>query len=352
MKIVYVTDIHDALKDLRRLLSKTEADLYLLSGDIIYKAFYEEEKIYNFVCLQEELYQIGAHFGQDLYPMDLAIEILRFPDKYTSIHWDTTELEKKADTYRQLFEAATKTMKGKYSLVEELIQKHSHATTWILPGNYDLDLRYTDLHERNLHRKIKHKRALKFAGYGGAPVKTSGIPEKLAIVYHEKQENGRLYSEPLDFFNRVEPNILMLHNPAYGYFDRIPGLGHVGSQGIRTYLDEHKPLLVLSGHIHEDYGIAQRKGTIFLNPSNFGGVDSAQGWQNGGFYSEIIIKDKQIQTVSFMRIGTKTAVPLMNISITDEGLVSQGKVSRLPARHKNTLELNQLIRDANGNVIC
>ena len=40
MKIIYATDIHDALKELRILLSNTEADLYLLSGDILYKAFY------------------------------------------------------------------------------------------------------------------------------------------------------------------------------------------------------------------------------------------------------------------------------------------------------------------------
>ena len=40
MKIIYLTDIHDGLSGLKSVFQNTEADLYLLSGDIIYKAFY------------------------------------------------------------------------------------------------------------------------------------------------------------------------------------------------------------------------------------------------------------------------------------------------------------------------
>ena len=147
-------------------------------------------------------------------------------------------------------------------MIRELIEKFSKAPTWVLPGNYDIDLCYTDLAEYNLHKQVKYKRSLKFAGYGGAPVQTPGIPEKLALRYHETNKEGQLYSEPLSFFREHQADILVLHNPAYGYFDCIPGLGHVGSQGIRTYLDEHDPLLVLSGHVHEDYGVARSRNTI------------------------------------------------------------------------------------------
>lgn len=40
MKIIYLTDIHDGLHGLKRILQTTDADLYLFSGDIIYKAFF------------------------------------------------------------------------------------------------------------------------------------------------------------------------------------------------------------------------------------------------------------------------------------------------------------------------
>ena len=345
VKIIYLTDIHDALKDLRRLLDSTEAELYLLSGDILYKAFYEEEKIYNFVCLQEEFYQLAREFSQDIYPMDLALEILRFPDKYASEHLNADRLAQKAEEYRKLFEMAAKTMKEKYSLIRELIDKFAQAPTWVLPGNYDIDLRYTDLEEYNLHTQIKYKRSLKFAGYGGAPIQTPGIPEKLALRYHETTKKGQLYSEPLSFFKGARADILVLHNPAYGYFDCIPSLGHVGSQGVRAYLDEHEPLLVLSGHVHEDYGAARSKNTIYLNPSNFGGVESVQGWQPGGSYAEIYIKDKQIANIVFMQLKEDHICPLMRVYNTEKGLL--GELDRSHKNHSH-IDLNLLIRDNAG----
>ena len=352
MKVIYLTDIHDSLKGLRELLASTEADLYLLSGDILYKAFYEEEKIYNFVCLQEEFYQLARQFKQNTYPLDLALEIIRFPKKYITAENNVKTLQEKAHHYRQLFEIAAKTMKGKYTLIKKLIEKYAQATSWVLPGNYDIDLHHTDLEALSLHCQIKYKDSLKFSGYGGAPVQTSGIPEKLAIDYHETQEDGQLYSEPLHFFKQSEPDVLVLHNPAYGYFDCIPSYGHVGSQGIRRYLDEHSPSLVLSGHVHEDYGVALRNGTIFLNPSNFGGVDSPQGFQPGGSYAEIYFTDTEVVRIVFMQMKQNKLFPIMSVEnkkqeligkLDEQSLISLGKDMHLNPR--------QFIRDANGVVL-
>ena len=354
MKIIYLTDIHDALKGLRCILQNTQADLYIISGDILYKAFYEEETIYNFVCLQEELYQLVRQLKLDLYPIDLATDILRSPEKYIdSAESQKKELwQEKAQTYRQLFETAAKTMREKYTLIRDLIEKYAKAQVWMLPGNYDIDLHYTDLSEHNLHNKVKYKRTLKFAGYGGAPVQTSGIPEKLAITYHEHQKDGQLYSEPLHFFQEEQPDVLVLHNPVYGYFDRIPGIGNVGSQGIRTYLDEHQPLLVLSGHVHEDYGVASNGKTIFLNPSNFGGVDSPQGWQEGGYYAEIYLKNNAIDNIVFMQLTEEKILSLMQVKNKPQGLIREV----LPeAKHSKTdthLDLDLLLRDACGKAIA
>ncbi len=323
MKIIYLTDIHDALKNLRSLLDSTHTDLYLLSGDIIYKAFYEEEKIYDFVSLQEYFYHICQDIQEFQYPMDLVSDILRFPEKYTKQETKSKDLQEKAHRYREFFEIAAKTMKEKYSLIRELIEKYANAPAWLLPGNYDIDLRYTDLRDYDLHRQVKYKRAVKFAGYGGAPIRASGIPEKLSIVYHEEQEQGHLYSEPLEFFTEAQPDILVLHNPAYGFFDCIPSLGHVGSQGIRRYLDENQPSLVLSGHVHEDYGVALAKETVFLNSGNFGGVDSAHGWQEGGSYAEIYLEDKRVSSIRFLQLKEKKHYTLMRIHNTEQGLLGE-----------------------------
>jgi Icc-related predicted phosphoesterase len=314
MKIIYLTDIHDGLQGLKTVLTQTEADLYLFSGDIIYKAFFSEDRIIDFCGLQEEFYSLLTGNQEGLKPYDFATHIIRFPNKYKS------ELVHKAILYRELFQRAAKTMKEKYALIEGLIQKYSKSMVFTLPGNYDIDLQYTALYERDLHRKSFTVKNLKLSGYGGAPIPTSGIPEKLAVVFHEYRKNGKSYSEPEEFFDEEKPDICVIHNPAYGYLDKIPGLGHVGSQGIRGYLEDHSPSLVVSGHVHEDQGVIRRGKTIFLNPSNFGAVDSIAGFQPGGYFAEIFLDEKVVSGINLMRVQDKTISRYMEIKNGESGL--------------------------------
>ena len=300
MKIIYLTDIHDALKNLKIIMKETEADLYLFSGDIIYKAFFNTDKLIEFCTIQDELYKFAENSGEQINPYDLASRVLRFPRKYDEI------VHAKANYYRNLFHKAAKTMKEKYSLIEDMVKKYLHSEAWFLPGNYDIDLQYTDLYERDLHRKSIEYGGMKISGYGGAPIVTSGIPEKLAVKFHEYNRNGDVYSEPEDFFREEMPDIMAIHNPAYGFLDKIPSYGHIGSQGIRRYIDDESPALVLSGHVHEDQGIIKQRNTLFLNPSNFGPVESVYGLQGGGYYTEIYTEGKSVARVNLMILeGTK-----------------------------------------------
>ncbi len=345
MKIVYCTDIHDALKELRILLLATDADLYLLSGDILYKAFYQEDTIYQFVCLQEEFWSLAAERGEKIAPFDLAQDILRYPDKYGK----DEDLMLKAAEYRLLFNKAAKTMKDKYELIEELIRKYGNAECRMLPGNYDIDLRHTALEHRDLHRKKVTIGGMKFAGYGGAPIATSGIPEKLAVVFHESSHDGHLYSEPELFFAESQPDVMVIHNPAYGFFDRIPGIGHVGSLGLRNHIDQYSPALVVSGHVHEDYGVCVKKnGTVLLNTSNFGGVDSAYGWQEGGSFAEITIDRGRVNQVKLNRLEGATVHPLMVVNIMNN---RPHRTLFNGAREHTPLDLEMFVRDYNGNPI-
>jgi len=296
MKITYLTDIHDGLHGLKTILQKTESDLYLFSGDIIYKAFYSYDRIIEFCGVQEEIYYLLGETKDDLTPFDFTTRAIRFPEKYS------TELVQKSHLYRELYNKAAKTMKEKYEIIEGLIQKYASSQVFCLPGNYDLDFQYTELYEREIHRKSFEKEGIKFSGYGGAPVWTSGIPEKLAVVFHEYTKNGNNYSEPEEFFREEEPHVCVIHNPAYGFFDKIPGHGHIGSQGIRRYLDEYDPILVVSGHVHEDQGVRKRKNTVFVNPSNFGPVDSVYGHQPGGYFSDIFIENDVVTKVNLNRV--------------------------------------------------
>ena len=74
-----------------------------------------------------------------------------------------------------------------------------------------------------------------------------------------------------DIYNRLKSvskkgMVLMVHAPPYGINDTIPSGLHVGSTSIMKIVREFKPLLVLSGHIHEAIGNVVEDGITFVNP--------------------------------------------------------------------------------------
>ncbi|MFN3605389.1 MAG: metallophosphoesterase [Leptonema sp. (in: bacteria)] len=341
IKIVFLTDIHDSLEELKILLQITKADLYLICGDILYYAFNDLERVLRFVTLQEEFYYLIKENKENIDPYDLATKILR--DHKSK----NTELYFKAAEYRLLFHSATKTMKEKYTYIEDIIQRYSNASCFVLPGNYDIDFNYTSLANRNLHKKIMYYENLIFAGYGGAPIPTSGIPEKLALPYLEGGKGSDFYSEPYEFFETAQPDIMVLHNPAYGYFDKVPHYGNIGSLGIRNYLDKHNPSIVLSGHIHEDYGFfLNSKGTIFLNTSNFGKVDSINGIMEGGSFAEIFIDKitKKVNQIVIKRLKNYTIYNFFKIHINyhDKPSFEINKLEHFNSFH---LDFDQFIKN-------
>jgi uncharacterized protein len=300
MKVLYVTDIHDDVRNLRSIVSNRQADLLLLSGDLIYKAFFTEAKLYSFLEVQETLYSHLRKEKRTETPYELTLEILRNPDEYSE------ELLEVAKDYRILFQKAALNMKAKYFNMRSVLHKYAAAPFLLIPGNYDMDLQYTPLYEYDMHKKSYFIDDIHIGGYGGAPIITPGIPEMLSVAFNEYQEEGKLFSEPKIFFEKERPDILMIHNPAYGTLDKIPQYGRCGSFGIREFIDDYSPAIVLSGHVHEDYGLVRIGESFCLNPSNFGGVDTMSGYEAGGFFAECEIektKDKVfLKKVDLMRI--------------------------------------------------
>lgn len=106
-----------------------------------------------------------------------------------------------------------------------------------------------------------------------------------SIIYHG-DKSYRIWGTPWQrrfhdwAFNLDEPelnlkyeaipecDIIISHGPAYGYGDRAPrkgGYERVGSMVFTKRIDEIKPKLVVTGHIHSDPGIWTRGGTIICN---------------------------------------------------------------------------------------
>lgn len=66
--------------------------------------------------------------------------------------------------------------------------------------------------------------------------------------------------------------ILITHGPPYGtMLDYIPSAGHRGCKSIRTFIEEAKPMLAISGHLHETSGKTDLIGKTFvINPGPTG----------------------------------------------------------------------------------
>jgi Icc-related predicted phosphoesterase len=64
-----------------------------------------------------------------------------------------------------------------------------------------------------------------------------------------------------------ENTVIVTHVPAFDTVDKIFIGMHGGSKELRSLVDEHKPRLVLSGHIHESPGFTKINKTVFVNCS-------------------------------------------------------------------------------------
>ncbi len=90
-------------------------------------------------------------------------------------------------------------------------------------------------------------------------------------------------SELYDIFNGNEltNGILVTHSPPYGVLDKLPGLPHIGSNGVLHCIQIANPTLILSGHFHELAGIVHENGRIYFNPGSL----------KDGYYGVIHVKD-------------------------------------------------------------
>ena len=142
--------------------------------------------------------------------------------------------------------------------VAERILSDIEQDVYAIPGNCDpltvpsiVSKFGTDMHGKSV--KIGD---LTVVGFGGSNPSPFGTPFEMD---EETILNGlRPISE--------EGMILMVHAPPYGFNDTIPSGLNVGSRSVLSIVEEFRPLLVLSGHIHEAVGIVVSGGTTFINP--------------------------------------------------------------------------------------
>ena len=297
MKLIYAADIHGSLEKVKILLHETVADAYILSGDLIDIPFYSMETAIRYHEIQTYFHGLRGRMGKtDMIIEDFVDELLEVPDI-------PEEMQRQGTTYQEYTIRARRVMQQKYKVLENVISLKPNSRVFCLPGNYDMDLRYTSLHEHDLHLRWYQLNGLRIAGYGGADVWTGGIPERYIVRYRAGIGVNDKHNEMYRFFKAVKPDIIVTHQPPYGIHDGVPSTGPSGSSGLRTYCDNNPFLLMLSGHIHAAWGFEAHGKEIFLNPSNFGEITdiTAQVFE-GGFFYTVEMGEREVVKVTFQKL--------------------------------------------------
>ena len=115
---------------------------------------------------------------------------------------------------------------------------------------------YIERSATSLHQMKAEVGGMTFIGLGGSNPTIFDTPFEL------EEEDIAEKLEPL----MEEDAVMVLHCPAYGILDKVSGGKSVGSTAILDLVKRYRPRVVLSGHIHEDRGVLEKDGTLFMNP--------------------------------------------------------------------------------------
>jgi Icc-related predicted phosphoesterase len=297
MRIIYVADIHGAFDRVKTLLSETVADVYIIAGDLIDIPFYNMSTAINYHELQSYFHGLRVRMQKE------SMVIEDFVDELLDTPQNSEEIEEKGTKYQRYTIRARRVLQQKYKVLENILVMKQKSQIFALPGNYDMDLKYTSLHERDLHLHWHDVRDLRVAGYGGANIWTPGIPERYVVPYGGSADVGSGHNEMYNFFKAVKPDIIVSHQPAHGIHDRVNQFGTSGSPALRHYCDNNPVLLCLTGHVHMDWGFQVSEGTIYLNPSNFGEVTTLTGGvAEGGFFYTIEVESRHVSKIIFKKL--------------------------------------------------
>lgn len=133
-----------------------------------------------------------------------------------------------------------------------------------VPGNCD----YREVDEYltgqgiNLHGNCVNTHGVCFLGAGGALPGPARTPREFS-----DDELGAVLGGVACHVDFAQPAVLVVHNPPLNTVaDRVTPRLHVGSASVRRFVEEHQPILCLTGHIHEGRGIDTIGRTRVVNP--------------------------------------------------------------------------------------
>lgn len=153
-------------------------------------------------------------------------------------------------------------------VLEKLCSKHE--VIYSVIGNCDDPSFLSNIEEKDIsveHALVFHD-GLAFAGSGGGSKFTGTTPNE--------RTDEELLGDLEIVSNSEDPGeggwnnlIVIMHNPPKDTkCDAVAPTVHVGSPLLRKFIEEKKPLAVLTGHIHEACAIDKIGDTVVVNPGS------------------------------------------------------------------------------------
>lgn len=161
-----------------------------------------------------------------------------------------------SDSYDAMIVCGDFTTFGTTEFTEKFL-KRLKLRIFAVPGNCDVPETVSVLEGANasIHNMREEFMGKRFFGFGGA-LPGGGTPFEIEDDILERSLRSVA----------VKDGIMITHCPAYGMNDLTGNGRHLGSKGILRVANEFKPILAVSGHVHEPRGRTVSKDTVFVNP--------------------------------------------------------------------------------------
>lgn len=189
-------------------------------------------------------------------------------------HGDTSRLEKLSGIAENMdavifagdFAEFKKPETGK-PFLERLVKLHD--CVFSVTGNCDEPDFLQELENFDIcvQGSLAYFKGLSFIGSGGGSKFTGTTPNERTDEELVSDLSIIPSSSGHDHDQEWNNLIVITHNPPEGTkLDQIPAGAHVGSPEIRKFIETHRPLLAVSGHIHESRALDELGRTKLVNP--------------------------------------------------------------------------------------
>ena len=220
MKIVTISDTHNAHKELRGEFELPDGDLLIHAGDFtMYGYKHEVESFFSFLKKQVHKYKYGIVFIAGNHDRS-------FDPKYFREYEDYDQFSKHI-------------VPNKPFWLQNLIKG--------LPDN--------------IHYLENSSIEINGVNIWGSPITPWFFGDRWA--FNSPRHEIEKYWETIP--NNTD--IIVTHGPCFGKLDKVNGGLNVGCETLIQRVEEIQPVLHISGHIHEGYGSSRNETTDFINAS-------------------------------------------------------------------------------------